>query len=338
MPRCRVDQSIKRVVMAGVSFPLGAYPVEPLAAREGYTVWFEPADGDDEGEWEEWPDRYAFEIMISATRLEALVRSLLTLLPGRIYPIVDFLGHDAFREVDPYVSYDLVGQERLVDAMRRYRGFFFEDGLVGLGAMSEEPFVYIFVDEHKLVTVRVEAPLRDRVEAVLAAFDVQEVEELATTDSVTHEHRTVLEAPEDRSDLLNADEIIEELRDEWGLVLNIDSEQNVDDEEHPLGITGWRCLVRWEPLAEPESEAKGGPPPAARYAEVLLTAGSLGAAETLATEATAELVPAAERDEGEAVPVFLDRVTGEEFAQMARDAGAGPVDAGSEQAWACRWL
>lgn len=337
MARCRVDQSIERVTMNGFAFPLGVYPVEDVAAQPGYTMAFEPADGDSEplggsggaggmggpggggggggggesGEWEEWPDRYVFDILVPATRLEALCRSMLSLLPGRVYPIVDYLGQDEWREVDPYVSYDLVGVDRFLETLRRFAGFFFEDGLVGFGAMSEEPFVYVFVDEHKVVTVRVEAGLKERVEAVLAAFDLESREELLSADSATHEHRTVLEAPDGRRDLLNPDEIMEGLRDEWHLVLNIDPESNVDEEGNDLGVTGWRCIVRYDPPLEraagedaeagkPSQGAEGdaggtsagrSPPwPEARYCQVFLTADSYNAASDLAYEGLEQLL------------------------------------------------
>ncbi len=216
MARCRVDKSIERREIDGFAFPLGVYPIEDMTPREGYAVWFEPADGTDSpgedapevptspddsedgglaADWEEWPDRYVFDIAISATRVEALSRALFAMMPGRISPILDFLGHDAYREVDPYVSYDLIGQERFIDALRRYRAFFFEDGLVGFGALSEEPFIYVFVDEHKLVTVRVEAVLKEKIESLLAAFDLPQVDEISGADAVTHEHRGVLDAP-----------------------------------------------------------------------------------------------------------------------------------------------
>ncbi len=246
MARARVDKSIQRVEVDGVNFPLGVYPVEEMKPRTGYTIHFEPADGDD-GEWEEWPDRYVFDIFVSATRVESLCRLLFSLLPGRLYPILDVLGQDEYREIDPFVAYELVSQERFLDAIRRYRAFFFEDGLVGFGAMSEEPFVYVFVDEHKIVTVRVEAGLRERVEALLAAFDLTPVEEIAGADAATHEHRTVLDAPENRPDLLTVEEIVEELREDWGLIVNIDPESNLDDEGNELGITAWRCIARHEP-------------------------------------------------------------------------------------------
>ena len=247
------------------------------------------SSGGGEGEWEEWPDRYVYDVLVSATRVEALCRVLFSLLPGRVYPILDFLGTDEFREVDPYVSYDLLGLDRILDTIRRYRGFFFEDGLVGFGAMSEEPFMYIFVDEHKIVTVRAESSLKERVESVLRAFDLEEVDEIRGADAATHEHRGVLEAPPERLDLFTAEEIVEELRDDWRLVLNIDPTTNIDEDENPLGITPWRCIVRHEPLPAADAPPNTEPPPY-RYAEVLLTADSLNAAEDLALDALDQLL------------------------------------------------
>ncbi|MBY0312336.1 MAG: hypothetical protein K2W85_09725 [Phycisphaerales bacterium] len=346
MPRARVDPSIQRVEMNGFAFPLGVYPIDPIEPKAGFTMAFEPSDdgtdpeqsavgggtADDAGEWEEWPDRYVYDILIPATRVEPLVRMFLSMFPGRIYPILDFLGQDEWREVDPYVSYDLLGLDRFMEGLRRFRGFFYEDGLVGFGAMSEEPFLYIFVDEHKVVTVRAEAALKERVEAALAAFDLTQVDEIHSADSVTHEHRAVLDAPEDRADLLSAEEIVEVLRDEWRLVLNIDPDRNVDDEGNDLGITCWRIIIRYDPplpedadAAKPAGDPKektgtireahvsseedededdaesGGYSPAlpqtisvppSRYAEVFLTADSLNRASDLAVEALEELLSA----------------------------------------------
>lgn len=299
------------------------------------------ADAEDEGgeaggepEWEEWPDRYVFDILVPATRLEALVRSLLSLLPGRIYPILDFLGQDEWREVDPFVSYDLLGMDRFMDALRRFRGFFYEDGLVGFGAMSEEPFLYVFVDEHKVVTVRCETRLKEKVEGVMGAFDLEQTEEIHSADSATHEHRSVLEAPEDRADLLTAEEIVEVLRDDWRLVLNIDPDRNLDEEANELGITGWRCIVRYDPPTpeparpEPKKGARKGaarakddddapaaiapPPPPSKYAEIFLTADSLNRATDLALEALEELL------EGEGIDLDEDELTDPAMVQQDR--------------------
>lgn len=315
MARCRVDPSLKRVVMDGFSFPLGVYPIEPAAPRAGYTVEFEPADGSDEsrvgddapaGDWEEWPDRYVYDAVISADRLEPLCRSLLGLLPGRVYPILDVLGQDAYREIDPYISYELIGMDRFTDMLRRFRGFFMEDGLCGFGAMSDDPFLYVFVDEHKIVTVRAEADARERVERVLGAFDLEPTDKPAGADSFAHEHRPVLLAPDDRPDLLTPEEIVEHLRDEWRLTLNIDPETNVDDDGNELGVTGWRCVVRC--FAEDDERP--------RYADAVLAAPCLRRAEELAFDAADELLPDGVDEWEEMTVVAADRVTPERLAEV----------------------
>ncbi|MFN0011830.1 MAG: hypothetical protein ACKVS8_09330 [Phycisphaerales bacterium] len=291
MARCRVDKSIERLVVDGFTFPLGVYPVEQMTPRPGYTVSFESADGGGDerdgpphpGEdWEEWPDRYVWDICITAPRVEALFRALVALMPGRVFPILDVLGQDAYREIDPFVAYELVGLERFLDAIRQYRGYFFEDGLVGFGAMSEDPFFYVFVDEHKVLTVRAATDLKDRVEKVLAAFDLEPLEHIAAADAALHEHRSVLEAPSDRPDLLTPDEIVEDLRDLWGLSLNIDPDTNVDEDGSSLSIVGWRVVVRAVLPGE-----------VIRYVEVLLTAENLATAHELAVDAAQHLVEAA---------------------------------------------
>jgi hypothetical protein len=332
MPRCQADKSIQRVQVGDFQFPLGVYPVEKMAPKPGYTVTFEPADGgggeggpdgagsfrpdkdaekDDPSEggegpsgpddWEEWPDRYVFDAVVSAHRVESLCRALFSLLPGRVYPILDVLGRDAFREVDPYITYELVGTDRFLNACRWLRDFFYEDGLVGFGAMSEEPFFYIFIDEHKIVTVRAEPVLKDKIEKVLAAFDLSAMSDPAGADSASHEHRGVLLAPGDRPELLDGEQILEFLKDDWKLVLNIDHETNIDDEQNALGTTGWRCLLR----GENEKET--------RYAIVCLAADHLKQAEETAFDTLAEMCDKAEIDFDDAVVISADRIKAEEI-------------------------
>lgn len=321
-----VNPALERVRVNGFAFPLGVYPVEPVAPTSGFTVDFEPADGDEE--WEEWPDRYVYEVLVSAERLRPLCSALLSLLPGRIYPILDVLGNDAFREIDPYIAYELVGIESLYDGLRWYEPFLFEDGLCGFGAMSEEPFFYFFLDEHKVLTIRVETEQKERVDRLLTAFDLenlggtdssgarprrpdgQPVVEVMAADAVSHEHRSVLLTPDDRPELPGPEEVTEALVDLWGMTLNIDVERNQDDDGRELGTTGWRCLVRVEPDAptpnqaqdkaqgkvkDPADEAPAPRPLHAehaqrtRYAEVLLAASCWREAEDLAISASATL-------------------------------------------------
>ncbi len=332
MATCKADPSIERVVVDSFTFPLGVYPVETMTPSPGYTVEFEPADGDDEeGDWEEWPDRYVYDIVISAHRLEALCHRLFSLLPGRIYPILDVLGHDAYREIDPYISYDLIGLDRFLDTLRRYHDFFFEDGLCGFGAMSEQPFVYLFVDEHKIITVRVEPSMKERLDRLLETFDLEpssgEVIP-AGADSASHEHRSVLLAPPDKPDLLSTDEIVERLRDDWELLLNVDPEGNVDEQGRELGVTSWRVIARCEVdiSAEP-----------LRYAEVLLYAGCLRRAEEIAADAVLELAPK---------PVDYDIATAdrlgvETLREAMGEAGAALEDEGAiheEGVIVARWI
>ncbi len=332
----KADPSIQRVVNGSFQFPLGAYPVEPLTPKQGYSVHFEPADGDDsEGEWEEWPDRYVYDVVISAERVEPLCRLLFSLLQPRVYPILDVLGHDAYREIDPYISYDLVGQDRFTDAVRRYRDFLFEDGMCGFGAMSEEPFFYIFIDEHKIITLRCEPSIKDKVEKILGAFDLEAVEEPAGADAAAHEHRGVLSAPADKPDLLSQEEIVERLKEDWQLLLNVDPDTNVDDEGKEVGKTPWRVIIRCE------YEDKQP-----RYAEILLDADNLRHAEELAFEAADDLgggllgeklQGGQNPDEDEpawedAIIVAADRVKGEVMdellAQAAKDVTNKPARRG----------
>lgn len=313
MTRCLADESIKRKEIDGFGFPLGVYPVEPMQPVPGYTADFEPADADEDqpGDWEAWPDRYVYDIVVPIARVAALWDQLFALMPGRVFPILDFIGHDAFREVDPYMAYEPVGKERITDAVRRFRPFFFEDGLVGFGAVSDEPFFYAFLDEHKIVTIRVEPELKPKVEAILKAFDLEPVDEPAGADSAAHEHRGVLLAPKDRPDLLTAEEVVEQLRERWRLVLNVDPDSNVDDEGEDLGITLWRCLARCSSEKSPED----------RYAEVVLSAGSLRAAE----EAAMALAHEKLGDPGEwsdVVVVAADRLDMESGAKVLAAAGS----------------
>ncbi|MBL4809646.1 MAG: hypothetical protein JKY43_06265 [Phycisphaerales bacterium] len=302
MARCKSDESISRRTEKDFDFPLGVYPVESMTPVQGYSSQYEPADGDEEGidEVEAWPDRYVFDIVISATRLEALWVQIFAMMPGRVYPILDYIGHDCYREIDPYIAYEPLGQERMTNLLQRYRDFFIEDGMVGFGAVSEEPFFYAFVDEHKILTLRVEPEMRPKIEQLLASFELEAIDEPAGADAAAHEHRSVLITPSESPELLNADEIVEIARERWGLVLNVDPETNLDDDGQELGITPFRCLLRYESDQSPNH----------KYAEVICTASCLIQAETLALEAVDGLIESDE-NEPESFDLFLlsaDRV------------------------------
>jgi hypothetical protein len=307
---CQADPSIRRVVIGNFQFPLGVYPVEDMTPVPGYSMAFEQADGGAEGEWEEWPDRYAYDVVVSAERLPTLVRTLLSLFDGRVYPILDVLGQDAYREIDPFISYELVGADRVFDAVREYADYFYEDGMCGFGAMSEEPFLYMFVDEHKIVTVRAEVSLKERVERVLHAFDLEQTEEVAGADAAAHEHRAVLKVKNDDATLLSSEEVVEHLKDSWRLLLNVDPDTNVDDEGKDVGPTHWRAIVR---CALPDAPPK--------YAEVLFDANTLRHAEEVAFEALEDVAAKDAANWEDAGVLTLDRVAPEQFRQVLTNAG-----------------
>ena len=319
-----IDTTLTRVEKGGFGCPLGAYPtdVSVFAPAPGYRADFEPADQDDDAEgWEEWPDRYVYDVVIGHARVKSLARVLFSLMPGRLYPILDVYGHDAYREIDPYIAYEPVGFERFVDGVSGCRDWLYEDGFVGFGAMSLDPFMHVYLDEHKIFTIRAESSMRERVERALAAFDLALVPEPMGVDSVEHEHRDVLRQPAGEGDEAPArDDLIQGLREHWRLTLNIDPDSNIDDEGNDLGATGWRCVVRRR------TDGAG-----AEEIEALLVADCLSDAERLALSAKApgqaadEADASAQADAGEQIAteaeiVSVDRVTPEEFAGLL---GAG---------------
>jgi hypothetical protein len=122
--------------------------------------------------------------------------------------------------------------------------------------------------------------------------------------------------------MLGPDDVVERLRDEWRLTLNVDTESNEGDDGRPLGVTYWRCLVR--------RGADEGP----SYAEVLLSASSYAEAEQLAFDGAEEMEGAASDDDWDLV--IADRVTPATMCQLAgEDVGEIPTDAGIIR---CEWV
>jgi len=321
-----------------MAFPLGVYPVEDLAPVSGYALFFEQADGAEQGDWEEWPDRYVFDIVVSSERLPALYRTLASLLPARLYPILDVLGHDAFREIDPYISNHLLGLDVFLESVNRFADFFFEDGLCGFGAMCDDPFFYLFVDEHKILTVRCEPDLKPKVERALQAFDLTERPDAAGADHAAHEHRSVLLPPDSNPQLLTGEEIIENLQSDWRLVLNVDTERNVDEKGRDLGVTPWKCFVRLDhagsdPELPPEEMLTTDANQLASYAEVWLTAGSYRQAIDLASQAM--IMACNELPNSAPFVIAADRMMPDEFLEELGERSGAPRrrDLGRPRIW-----
>src|SRR5262249_17382450 len=136
----------------------------------------------------------------------------------------------------------------------------------------------------------------------------------AGADAAAHEHRGVLATADDRPDLLTADEIVEQLRDEWRLVLNVDPETNLDDDGHELGLTPWHCLIRC--IAEGDEQA--------RYLETVLIATGLREAEELALDAADESRPKEIEQWEEAAVVVSDRLNEETLTDSLKTRNLPP--------------
>ncbi len=309
MYTCLTDPNLERKTIKGFKFPLGVYPVEPMTPIVGYSSDFEPADNEEEmGEWEAWPDQYVFDIVMPSDRVEAFWHQVFAMMPGRVFPIIDYIGHDAYREIDPYMAYEPIGKEKIIDGVRQFRPFFFEDGMVGFGAVSEDPFIYIFIDEHKIITVRVDAQYKLRIEQLLEAFEIEVCPEPAGADSASHEHRSTLITASDRTDLLVGDQILERMRDSWRLVLNVDPDTNVDDEGNELGTTPWRCLARYATDQTPDEQ----------YIELFLAASSIRQAEELVQQCIGNMLEG-KSEWLDIVVMTTDRMSESQFKALSKE-------------------
>ncbi|MCK4872057.1 MAG: hypothetical protein KAS72_04965 [Phycisphaerales bacterium] len=274
-----VDPTLSHTVSAhGFQYPLGCIPTEPCEPVEGYTMEFETAQG-------EWPDCYLIDIVVSSERTEPLMVDLFALLAPDVLPILDVRGDDAYREMDPYLAAEPISQADLLNTMRPFRAFLFEDGHCGFGVMSEEPFAFVYLDDHKIITIRVELTRADAVEQILAEHGVSDHAEPVGVDSVAHEHRDVLWIDDNRSDLLDFYGVLDALRYEWNLELNIDPDSNVDDDGRLLGMTAWRVLLYLERQPEENTSGAQTRDPDGAYAELLLTARNLNEVDGLVAAA-----------------------------------------------------
>lgn len=262
---------LTRTVINGFALPLGIGPGRIAAPVQGYTVSYTPGEEDD-------PDTYAFHVVISHERLPALIDQAFQLLPPVVFPIVEIGSRDAYRAVDVYLGEEPISLREFRDTWRRYEHILIEDITLGAGANSEEPFIEVFLDEWKGLSIHVPLSLRDEVEAMLHEFGLEEVAHTWPPDVEENESelhiRHVIDAPEEAAPEL-LDELLLHLRHEWRLELNIDPDSNVDDKGRRLGMTLWQAVL----IVESEKDQQ------VAYASVWVTAGSLTQAEDLIAQA-----------------------------------------------------
>jgi hypothetical protein len=250
--------------------PLGVEPTGLPEPVQGYTLEFEPSP--EEGE----PDTYVFHVVVSHERLKPIIDAAFALLPAEILPIVEVGSRDAYRSMDVYIAVEPVSFDDFLRIWYAFEEILLEDVCIGAGASGEDPLLEVFVDPWKGVAIRVPVEMRERIEGLLHGFGLSEVPETWPLDLDRDERplsrtREVLTLEDEHSPDL--DELLLQLREVWGLELDVDPEENLDDAGRPLGLTLWQVIAMAEPVA--------GDPEDGAYISMWITAGGLAEVEDL---------------------------------------------------------
>jgi hypothetical protein len=244
--------------------PLGLEPVDLPAPVEGYTVEFMQSEGDA-------PDLLRFYAVTSFERVATLLEDLFELLPDEVFPIVEVGSKDAFRSMDSFTAREPVPFDDFMESWRDYRQVLLEDGSIGAGAQADEPWMEVFLDSWKGIEVQVPPGMRDDVERILARHGLDEVER-TWPDDVDERPEPPLNVREilvlENEECPDLDEILFQLRESWGLEIDEDPEENLDESGRRLGRTLWHVVAVVESADEDH--------PRAGYALAWATASSLG--------------------------------------------------------------
>lgn len=268
-----IDPTLKRLVIDGFAFPLGWKPSDGQRPFEGYTI--SRLDSD-----EELPDTHQFQIAVSHERLRPLLGRLFALLPERVYPILEIISTDAYRPVDTLMSPEPTSRADFLTTWAEVEPLLLDDCALAAGAMSEEPYVEVFLEANKFVIVNIAREQSGVMEAELESAGLHEVPSHWINDAdCTDEFTSVLL---EKDGLMTLDDVIVHLQRLWRLELNVDPEGNPDEAGRDLGVTLWRVVV----LAVRRDQQ----PPADRARiEVWLSAGSLGQVEELVADVFDEI-------------------------------------------------
>jgi hypothetical protein len=273
----RLRTDLKRAVIDGFALPLGIAPGPIKVPTAGYTVGYSDGKGED-------PDTYSFYAVVSHERVGPLTRRAMQLLPETVYGIVEISSRDAYRPVDVYIGEDEILLRRFLTTWRQCEPILLEDASIAAGANSESPFVELFLDQWKGLSIIVPLSMRGDVESILDEFDLAEVAETWTVgaDNPALEQsriRPVLASS--GAEALDIDDVLMVLRRDWRLELNVDPERNVDEAGRELGMTLWHAVVGVQRAAAESSVMEMGD---SADLSIWATAGSLNELEVLIGE------------------------------------------------------
>ena len=240
----QIKSGLKRLALGDFQLPLGVDRLDIEPPVEGYTLEFTPGEDGD-------PDTYAYQVVVSHERIQPLIWELFTLLPSEVNPVIEIGSVDAYRSIDVYVS----GEPLFIDKFREtWKGFekiLLEEVSIGAGVTAEEPFLEIFIDAWKSITVHCPTELRADIETILEKHGVSEVPETwpeTTFDEFDppYRMREILTIEDEHSPDL--DELLLILREKWYLELNVNRDSNVDEAGRELGHTLWHAIAMADPV------------------------------------------------------------------------------------------
>ena len=258
------------------ALPLGVGRLDAPPPVEGFTIKFEAGE---DGE----PDTYAYQVVVSHEKVRKVLHDFFALLPSEVNPVVEIGSVDAYRSIDVYISDEPIFIDEFRNVWNAFEPILLEEVSIGAGVTVEDPFIEIFVDAWKSITVHCLEEMRGDIESLLEVHGVEEVPQTWSDDPFDefdppYRMREILLIEDEHSP--DIDEFLLQLRTEWELQLNVDPDSNVDDAGRELGHTLWHAIAMADPL---EDDAMGG-----AYVTVWATAASLEELEGLVEAAIEE--------------------------------------------------
>lgn len=239
----RLRQDIPRCDADGFMLPLGVYASGLPRPTEGYTLEYNALE-------QEEGDSYSFHVVSSHEHVRAVLHAALTLLPSEVYPVVEVGSRDAYRSIDVFSATGPLNKRDFLEIWAEFEEFLLEDATIGAGASSDEPPMEVFMDAWKGISIHVPVQSRETVETMLIGMGLREVPETWPSDIErevvqSSQVRDVLELTDDQSPDL--DELLLQMRESWGLALDVDRDANIDEGGRQLGYTLWHAIIVVEP-------------------------------------------------------------------------------------------
>ena len=271
-----IRTNLTRCDAEGFALPLGVEAGALPHPAQGYTLEYTPSE---DGLAE---DAYSFHVVVSHELVRAVLHAAFSLLPDEVFPVIEVGSRDAYRSIDVFATPEMVNKRDFLEIWAAYEPFLLEDATIGAGASGDDPPIEVFLDAWKGVAIHVPVSQRDRIETMLIGLGLREVPETWPIDierSVLSNSRVrdVLQIVDEHSPDL--DELLLQMRESWGLSLDVDRDENIDEGGRALGYTLWHSIIVVEPADG--SEHHGA------YISIWSTAISLGQVEELIADTLA---------------------------------------------------